>query len=113
MTIKTIFIRGKKLTHDPTTLIICIMLLSGVLLSGCISDKSTYTLSCHPFEYSNDTDSEDEVVHYQNLSSENQSLFKKGINGTEVEERFIPSLNERFIKYENNTYDCDIFNPGV
>jgi hypothetical protein len=84
-----------------------------VLLSGCVSDESTYNLYCSGFEYSNDTDPEDEVVHYQNLSSEDQSLFKKGINGTEVEERFIPSLNGRFIKYENNTYGCDIFNPGV
>jgi hypothetical protein len=87
---------------------VIVSILCIAVLSGCLGSGDENRLVCTQFDYSNETDPEDEVVQYRNLSSENQTLFKKGINGTETQRLFIPSLNNAFIEYENSTYDCDI-----
>jgi len=90
--------------------ILLICLVSTITISGCISEPRPY-LSCNEFDSSAGNISEDEIRHYQSLSTRNQTLFKKAANRTRVQvnEPSTPSLNEKAIKYKNDTYDCDTF----
>jgi len=93
--------------------ILAVSVISLLITSGCIFDGTRTSLTCSEFNSSAGNVTEDEIRDYQNLSSENQTLFKKAINGTRVDESYTPSLSENFVRYENSTYDCDTFNLGA
>lgn len=99
------------ITDEPTTLrcqtVLIMFLVLTIITAGCISETESYNLSCVEIDISDGNVTEDEIRHYQNLSSENQILFKKAIGGTQVDEPYTPSLSEKFVRYENRTYECD------
>jgi hypothetical protein len=88
-----------------------IFLASIIIISGCVTG-TRMELNCVGYNQSDLNFSEDEIVHYQNLSDENQVLFKKAINGTRVDE-YPPSPLNKGVKYKNRIYDCDTTNLGA
>jgi hypothetical protein len=110
MMIDELTTQTNNLRYQQTSLIM--FLLLAIIMSGCVSDGTRMRLTCSEIDYANESDF-DETVRYQNLSDDNQTLFKKAINGTRVDEPYTPSLSENFVKYKNDTYDCDTHNIGA
>jgi hypothetical protein len=102
-TAQTNVIRGQ------TVLAICLILVT--IISGCVTG-TRMELNCVGYEPSNLNFSEVEIVQYQNLSDENQMLFKKAINGTRVNE-YPSSPLDKGVKYKDRIYDCDTTNIGA
>jgi len=104
MIIDELTIQANNLRSWRTLLVIFLLLV--VIISGCL-DGTRQRLVCSEINYANESDF-DEIVHYQNLSGDNQILFKKAINGTRVGEESPPqSMLLNPVKYKNDLYDCD------
>jgi len=93
--------------------VVFVVVVPAVVLFLSDSPEYTESVSCSLIDYANES-AFDGIVHYQNLSSDNQILFKKAINGTRVGEASpSQSMFLNPVKYKNDLYDCEIPQIGA